>query len=200
MPTPFANHQSLLKALNGRVPVTRFAPSPTGYLHLGHVVNALYVWGIARGLGGKVILRMEDHDRHRCKPEYEIAILEDLAWLGLEPDLGFPLNAQASPSDFRQSDQQELYAATWQRLWEQQQVYICDCSRRIIRERTGQGRGEVCYDGFCREKELAPEKDRNWRLQLPSHSVEFNDLRLGQQSQTPAQQCGDMLLRDRKGN
>ncbi|HYE86389.1 MAG TPA: glutamate--tRNA ligase family protein, partial [Vicinamibacterales bacterium] len=62
--------------------ITRFAPAPTGYLHLGHVVNALYVWGAAREHDGTVLLRVEDHDRQRCRPEYEAAILEDLAWLG----------------------------------------------------------------------------------------------------------------------
>ena len=67
-------------------PVTRFAPSPTGYLHLGHVVNAIYVWGIARARGGRVLLRIEDHDRLRCRPEYEDALLEDLDWLGFEAD------------------------------------------------------------------------------------------------------------------
>src|SRR5215207_8880006 len=68
-------------------PLTRFAPSPTGYLHLGHVANAVYVWGIARALGGRVLLRLEDHDRGRCRAEYESALLDDLAWLGLEPDV-----------------------------------------------------------------------------------------------------------------
>jgi glutamyl-Q tRNA(Asp) synthetase len=51
--------------------LTRFAPAPTGYLHLGHVMNALYVWGMARAAGGRVLLRIEDHDRQRCRPEYE---------------------------------------------------------------------------------------------------------------------------------
>ncbi|MEQ1693574.1 MAG: glutamate--tRNA ligase family protein, partial [Gemmatimonas sp.] len=61
---------------------TRFAPAPTGYLHLGHLINALYVWGIARRFGGQVILRIEDHDTSRCRREYETALLEDLEWLG----------------------------------------------------------------------------------------------------------------------
>src|SRR4029450_10231656 len=77
-----------LEAVLGAPPVTRFAPSPTGFLHLGHVVNAIYVWGVARALGGRVLLRVEDHDRIRCRPEYEVALLEDLAWLGFVPDLG----------------------------------------------------------------------------------------------------------------
>jgi glutamyl/glutaminyl-tRNA synthetase len=61
---------------------TRYAPSPTGYLHLGHVAHLLYVWGAARAFGAEVILRMEDHDRGRCRPEFEAAIVEDLDWLG----------------------------------------------------------------------------------------------------------------------
>ena len=76
-----------LRALAARLPArprTRFAPSPTGWLHLGHVVNALYTWGVAGALGGTVLLRIEDHDRERSRPEYERGILEDLAWLGLE--------------------------------------------------------------------------------------------------------------------
>src|SRR5688572_24752403 len=72
----------------GRPPVTRFAPSPTGYLHLGHVVNAIYVWGIARALGGRVLLRIEDHDRIRSRSIFERALLEDLEWLGFVPDGG----------------------------------------------------------------------------------------------------------------
>jgi glutamyl-Q tRNA(Asp) synthetase len=57
--------------------ITRFAPAPTGFLHLGHVVNAIFVWGIARRAGGRVVLRIEDHDRMRSRPEYEQAIMED---------------------------------------------------------------------------------------------------------------------------
>ena len=66
--------------------MTRFAPAPTGYLHLGHVLNAEYVWGLARALDGRVILRIEDHDRGRARPEFEAAILDDLDWLGFAAD------------------------------------------------------------------------------------------------------------------
>jgi glutamyl/glutaminyl-tRNA synthetase len=68
------------------VPVSRFAPAPTGYLHLGHVVNAVYVWGLTKAAGGRVLLRIEDHDRQRSRREYEHAILDDLDWLGFVPD------------------------------------------------------------------------------------------------------------------
>ena len=65
-------------------PVTRFAPSPSGYLHLGHAHSALFGWRAAREAGGRFLLRIEDVDLARCRPEFEAAILEDLAWLGLE--------------------------------------------------------------------------------------------------------------------
>ena len=64
---------------------TRFAPAPTGRLHLGHAANAVWVWGLARAYGGRVLLRVEDHDRVRSRPEFERGLLEDLEWLGLEP-------------------------------------------------------------------------------------------------------------------
>ncbi|MFM2375549.1 MAG: hypothetical protein RLZZ165_646, partial [Bacteroidota bacterium] len=95
--------------LAGRTPVTRFAPSPTGYLHLGHVVNALHVWGIAHAVGGQVVLRLENHDRTRCKPAYEEAILQDLEWLGLAPDLGKPSAFRGGRTEYRQSDCEEHY-------------------------------------------------------------------------------------------
>ena len=105
--------------------VTRFAPSPTGYLHIGHVVNAIYVWRMAREAGGRVLLRIEDHDRVRCRPEYEVAILEDLEWLGFEPDEGLrPL--------LRQSDRARLYEEALVRLRTTHHVYACDCSRKQI--------------------------------------------------------------------
>ena len=66
--------------------ISRFAPAPTGYLHLGHVLNADYVWGETRARSGRVLLRIEDHDRQRSRRQFEHAILEDLAWLGFEAD------------------------------------------------------------------------------------------------------------------
>ena len=82
-------------------PVTRFAPAPTGFLHFGHLVNAAYTWGIARATGGRVILRVKDHDRQRCRPEFETALLEDLERLGLvpdEPSISVPGGTNALPA------------------------------------------------------------------------------------------------------
>jgi glutamyl/glutaminyl-tRNA synthetase len=105
--------------------ITRFAPSPTGYLHLGHVVNAIYVWGLARARGGRALLRIEDHDRIRSRPAFERTILEDLAWLGFVPDAG--LNPVR-----RQSDSEAVYAEALATLQATHHVYACDCSRQDV--------------------------------------------------------------------
>jgi len=165
--------------------LTRYAPSPTGYLHLGHVVNAIYVWGLARAVDGRVLLRMEDHDRIRCRPEYESSILEDLAWLGFEPDEGLhPL--------LRQSDRGDIYRDALDRLRRTHHVYACDCSRKHIA-------GER-YDGFCRERGLTHASGRGLRVRIGDGVETFEDLLLGAIEQEPARQCGDLLLLDRDGN
>ncbi len=174
-----------LEAALGPSPVTRFAPSPTGYLHLGHVVNAIYVWGIARALGGRVLLRVEDHDRIRSRPEYEAALLEDLAWLGFEPDAGLePL--------LRQSDTPRVYEQALDALRTSTHVYACECSRKEI--------GGERYDGRCRGKALTPGPGRGIRVQLAAGDEAFEDALLGPLTQTPAEQCGDLLARDRDGH
>jgi glutamyl-Q tRNA(Asp) synthetase len=182
-------------------PLTRFAPSPTGYLHLGHVANAIYVWGIARALGGRVLLRLEDHDAGRCRPEYEAALLEDLGWLGLDPDQGRPEDLRAGASIWRQSDCGEVYAAEVSRLAAVASVFICDCSRRDIAVDGGDVLNEETrYLGRCRDRALAPGPGRGVRLRIDPGEEHFVDGRLGEQRQNPAGQCGDLLLRDRLGN
>jgi glutamyl/glutaminyl-tRNA synthetase len=193
-----------LAALRDRLPaapLTRFAPSPTGYLHLGHVANAVWVWGVAGALGGRVLLRIEDHDRGRSRAEYERAALEDLAWLGLVPDIGTPEELRRGASPFRQSDSGDRYASALERLGHSQAIYGCDCSRRDIAREAGDPLNEETrYPGRCRGRGLAPEPGRGIRLHVPEGEVTFTDARLGTISQTPAVQCGDLLLRDRVGN
>lgn len=197
---PFPDLAAIEEALQGRVAVTRFAPSPTGYLHLGHLVNALYVWGIAGALGGQVILRLEDHDRQRCRSEYESALLDDLEWLGLVPDLGALAEFRAGPSQFRQSDSTRAYMDALAQLQAQGLVYACDCSRKEVQARAPQEPGgELRYDGFCRDRGLAWDADCGLRLRLAEQEVAFFDHLEGPQVQVPAQQCGDVLLRDRHG-
>jgi glutamyl/glutaminyl-tRNA synthetase len=168
---------------------TRFAPSPTGYLHLGHVVNAIYVWGLAREMGGRVLLRIEDHDRIRSRQPFESALLDDLSWLGFVPDDGLhPVR--------RQSDNDAAYARALAALQASHHVFACDCSRKEVA-------GER-YPGRCRGRRLRPGDDLprglGVRVVLDEAPERFTDLALGELEQIPAVQCGDLLVRDRDGH
>ena len=177
---------------------TRFAPSLTGYLHLGHALHMKIVWEVAREKGGVVVCRMEDHDRSRWRAEYEPAILEDMDWLGFVPDEGLHLNHSPHPSPYRQSDCGGIYTSFLEKLKEAGKVYGCSCSRKEIAERTGGTGGELRYDGHCAERNL-PLEGNTVRFRVPSEEVVFKDLRVGRQAQLPASQCGDFSLRDRHG-
>jgi glutamyl-tRNA synthetase/glutamyl-Q tRNA(Asp) synthetase len=178
--------------------LTRFAPSLTGYLHLGHVLHMLYVWAIARANGAKVLCRIEDHDRGRARPEYETAILDDMEWLGFVPDLGISASCSGQPSEYRQSDCEAHYAAMLQQLADAGLVYGCECSRSQILEQQSDGQGELCYPGTCAEKNL-PLEGHTVRFRIPHEPVAFHDLALGTCHQAPVGQCGDFSLRDRNG-
>lgn len=185
-----------------RQPTTRFAPSLTGFLHLGHVANAVWTWGAAQASQGRVLLRMEDHDRGRWRSEFEPSILRDLEWLGLEPDEVSRRSLAERPSPFRQSDNDARYRAALTRLGTVAPIYHCICSRRTIAHCMGTTSNdrELRYSGTCREKGLAAGPGRAIRVVLPDREVEFSDLRLGAIRQRPAEQCGDLLLRDATGN
>jgi glutamyl-tRNA synthetase/glutamyl-Q tRNA(Asp) synthetase len=173
---------------------TRFAPAPTGWLHLGHVLNAEYVWGS----GGEVLLRIEDHDRERCRAEYEAGILEDLEWLGYRYALPF----------VRQSERDAIYRQAVDVLAARGLVYGCDCSRREIEAGAarheapadGSGPTELWYSGRCRDRGLPLTSGVGWRVQMTPGVESFVDARLGPQAQDPSVQCGDLLIRDRLGN
>ncbi len=180
---------------------TRFAPAPTGYLHLGHLVNALHVWGIARAYGGQVLLRIEDHDRTRSRPEYETALLEDLQWLGLDGDVGTCASFSERPHAQRQSDQETRYASALAQLQSRGLVYPCRCTRKEIAKATTRVSGdELWYPGTCRNAHVPPEESFARRVQIDGGTELFDDLRLGPLSQDPSQQCGDLLVRDRHAN
>lgn len=176
--------------------LTRFAPAPTGWLHLGHVLNAEYVWGS----GAQVLLRIEDHDRERCRPEYEAGILEDLDWLGYPAD--FPL--------VRQSERDAIYRDAATTLISGGLVYACDCTRKQIEARASSIASqpvsldphppELVYDGHCRDRGVGLSDGVGWRVRIGAGAEAFVDRRLGPQAQDPATQCGDVLIRDRLGN
>jgi glutamyl-tRNA synthetase/glutamyl-Q tRNA(Asp) synthetase len=191
--------------------ISRFAPAPTGHLHLGHVVDAVYVWREARARGGRVLLRIEDHDRQRSRPEFEAAILDDLAWLGFEAD----------EPPVRQSERGAVYESALNTLRRLGLVYACNCSRADI-VRAGRARAddedgarrvhedgarvfqssdpELRYPGTCRGRGLTEGPGRGLRVRLEPTVERFVDLRHGPQAQRPSAQCGDLLVRDREGN
>jgi glutamyl-tRNA synthetase/glutamyl-Q tRNA(Asp) synthetase len=142
------------------------------------------VWDIARACGpdARVLLRIEDHDRTRCRPEYEAALLEDLAWLGFAADGAMT----------RQSERTALYDRALADLSARGLTYACDCSRADI--------GAGPYPGTCRDKHLPESAAAGIRVRLDSTVERFDDLRLGPQEQVPSEQCGDLLVRDRLGN
>jgi glutamyl-Q tRNA(Asp) synthetase len=172
--------------------VTRFAPAPTGWLHLGHVLNAEYVWGS----GARVILRIEDHDRERCRAEYDAGILEDLEWLGYRAD--GPI--------VRQSERAAIYRDSAASLRAQGLVYACDCTRAAIAARhtaapaAPPASGELRYDGHCRDRMLPVTDAAGWRVRIDPGVERFVDGLLGSQEQDPSAQSGDVLIRDRLGN
>lgn len=153
-------------------------------MHLGHVVNAIYVWGIARARGGEVLLRVEDHDRSRSRPGFEAALLEDLDWLGFIPDDG-------RQPVLRQSLTPAAYEDALATLRRTHRVYACECSRKEV--------GGERYDGRCGRRALSETPDRGLRVVLGPGNEQFDDLLLGPLVQTPSEQCGDLLLRDRDG-
>ena len=136
--------------------VTRFAPSPTGYLHLGHVRSALEGWRAAREAGGRFLLRIEDIDHTRCRPEYDSAIIEDLRWLRLDWD--GPVR--------RQSEHFDDYRAALAKLEAMGLLYPCFCTRREIQAeiaRAGgapQGDMGAPYPGTCRSLSAAEREER----------------------------------------
>jgi len=136
--------------------VTRFAPSPTGYLHLGHAYSALFAFHAAREAGGGFLLRIEDIDSARCRPEFDDAILEDLAWLGLDWD--GPVR--------RQSEHFADYRAALDHLGGLGVLYPCFCSRKEIAAEIAQagaaphGPAGTTYPGTCRARSAAERQDR----------------------------------------
>jgi glutamyl-tRNA synthetase len=170
----------------------RLAPSPTGYLHIGHAVTFWHAQERCRAAGGEMVLRIEDLDPERCRPEFCRAIEEDLRWCGLGWDEG----------PFVQSARRDLYFGTWQKLRECGVIYACDCSRRDVLAAAGAPHGESdepLYNGKCRDRGLAEGRDQpagvNWRFRVPDgERMCFVDGRLGEQHATAGADFGDFVV------
>jgi len=179
-------------------PTTRLAPSPTGLLHAGHARSFLAAWWLARARGGRVVLRIEDLDRGRCRQEFTDAALADLEWLGLDWD--GPVLVQ--------SHDEEPYRAAAARLVASGHAFPCVCSRRELREAIDapHAGGEVRYPGTCRERfasvaqaELESASPAGIRLRVPDGDLFASDAHLGDLVASPQRECGDFLLVRRDG-
>ena len=137
--------------------VTRFAPSPTGHLHLGHALSAWAVAGQARVLGARMLLRLEDIDPTRCRRAYALSIAEDLAWLGLTYD--GPVVSQSA--------RLSLYGEAIARLRALGLIYPCSCTRRqVAAAARAQGPDGPLYAGTCRDRGPVPGRPLAWRLNM----------------------------------
>ena len=137
--------------INKKEPRTRFAPSPTGYIHLGNVWVAFLNWWWTRQRGGDLVLRIEDIDRQRCRPEFVDAMMEDLTWLGIDWDEG-PGDALPYGS-LVQSKRTDFYMDIFNHWKSEGKVYPCYCTRarlRSIASAPHEGEGRPVYDGRCR--------------------------------------------------
>ena len=176
---------------------TRFAPSPTGDLHLGGAYVALASWLLARATGGAFVVRMEDLDPPRVVAGAADAILDDLAWLGLDADEGPREGGPSAP--YVQSDRGETYGEALATLAARGLVYPCDCSRaEIARIASAPHEGEeLRYPGTCRDKDphRVFKRPPALRARVPDEEMAFVDEACGPYAQRLAQGVGDFVLR-----
>jgi len=170
-------------------PRVRFAPSPTGLLHVGNARTALYNWLFARRSGGKFILRIEDTDLERSESRYEAQLIQDLHWLGLDWDEGPGLPGQPATGDFgpyRQSERLAIYAEHTERLLAEGKAYRCFCTPEELEAERKSAAAEQrthIYSGRCRnfdqksiDQNLAAGKPFAVRLRIEDHPLRFHDL------------------------
>ena len=187
--------------------VGRFAPSPSGRIHLGNMFCCLLAWLSARQGGGRVVLRIEDLDTARCPRRYARQMEDDLRWLGLCWDEGPGAGGENGP--YYQSERTERYQAALERLEGQGLVYPCFCTRAELHAASAphRGDGQVVYPGTCRALTPAQAAERasrtGWapalRLRVPDREMAFTDGHMGPYREDLARDCGDFLLRRSDG-
>ena len=179
----------------------RLAPSPTGFLHLGHAATFWTAHERAAARGGALILRVEDLDQERCKPEFAAALIEDLRWFGLCWDEGPDIGGAHAP--YRQRERMPLYRAAWQHLASRGAIYPCRCTRRdaaLALAAPHPGDEEAVRVDPCRpvQRIFSPDIPRagvNWRFRVPDDdSVLFRDGRAGPQEFVAGRDFGDFIV------
>lgn len=184
----------------------RFAPSPSGRMHLGNIFSALLAWLSARAAGGTLVLRVEDLDPDRCRAEYAAQLADDLRWLGLDWDEGYERGGEDGP--YLQSLRTERYAGAFRLLEERGLVYPCYCSRaeRLAAGAPHRSDGQSVYSGKCRaltedmRRELeAAGRRPAWRLRVPDEEWRFTDGHMGPYTENLERDCGDFIVRRSDG-
>ncbi len=194
----------------------RLAPSPTGFLHLGHARTFWMAAQRAAERGGQLILRNEDLDPQRCRPEFVQAMFDDLRWLGISwvegPDCGGPVGP------YTQSQRRSHYLAAWRQLLDAGMIYPCSCSRKDVAQAVGAPNDlddEPVYSGKCRPRRAVLKAARlrhrgtaeaavathsepagvNWRFRVPhGEEICFTDLHLGPQRMLAGKDFGDFIV------
>ncbi len=170
--------------------VGRFAPTPSGRMHLGNVFAALMAYLAAKSQGGAVLLRMEDLDAQRTKPEYAQLLRQDLQWLGLSFD------GETQP----QSQRSHIYESYLEKL--RDRLYPCYCTRAQLHSVNAphQSDGTYIYPGTCRNLTGAPpDRPPSWRLAVPDRVYEVQDILQGVYAENLTAGCGDFILRRADG-
>ena len=183
--------------------VGRFAPSPSGRIHLGNLLCCLLAWLSARQKGGKVVLRIEDLDTARCKRPYAEQMIEDLCWLGLTWDEGPGVGGPDGP--YYQSERTALYEQALEKLERMGLVYPCYCTRAELHAASAPHRsdGQAVYPGTCRHLTAAEREKKTrapaTRLMVPDETWSFTDGHMGYYEENLLHECGDFLLRRSDG-
>ena len=178
----------------------RIAPSPTGYLHLGHARTFLIAAERAREFRGSLVFRNEDLDRERSRPEFVSAMFEDLRWLGISWDEGPDCGGVFAP--YSQNDRREHYLSMWKQLRDAGLIYPCTCSRKDLAASVNAPNDlddEPIYPGKCRTRTDAKQYEEpagvNWRFRVPDgEQIAFVDQHLGSQQYTAAHDFGDFVV------
>lgn len=187
-------------------PVTgRFAPSPSGRLHLGNLACSLLAWLSAKSQGGRIVLRIEDLDAERCPRVYADLLEQDLAWLGLTWDEGGSTGGAHAP--YYQSECGDIYAESYRKLEQRGLVYPCFCSRSQLHAASAPhtSDGNVIYPGTCRgltPDEIAEKRKKKapaYRLMVPDEEITFTDGCMGTHTENLLRDCGDFYLRRADG-
>ena len=191
--------------MENNVPKGRYAPSPSGRMHLGNVFTALISWLSVRSHGGRWILRIEDLDPQRSKQEYALLIEDDLRWLGLDWDEG-GMEDTGNSGPYRQSARNDIYQSFLEKIYQMRLLYPCTCRRSDIlaTQAPHQSDGRIVYAGTCRPDATPPFphfalQGNTVRIWSPDENMHFTDILCGEQNGNLAKDCGDFVLRRADG-